>query len=129
MLVGSGRYGGLPQLITTTKIYVFPPRAPTFEAGFIIKPQLSHRDTQEAVGVADARSPDVQSCEARQLDDRRLPDLRPRCARSTMRSADHCGTGARPAYCANAASLEKRVTSAVSPMIFAAVSAPHPGIR
>ena len=45
------------QLISTTKIYVFPPRAPTFEAGFIIKPQLSHRDTQEAVGVADARTP------------------------------------------------------------------------
>jgi hypothetical protein len=57
VLVGSGRYAGLPQLISTTKIYVFPPRAPTFEAGFIIKPQLSHRDTQEAVGVADARTP------------------------------------------------------------------------
>jgi hypothetical protein len=54
VLVGSGRYAGLPLLISTTKIYVFPPRAPTFEAGFIIKPQLSHRDTQEAVGVADA---------------------------------------------------------------------------
>jgi hypothetical protein len=34
--------------------------------------------------VADARPPDVQSCEARELDDRLLPDLRPRCARSTM---------------------------------------------
>ena len=30
--------------------------------------------------------------------------------------------------CANAASPQKRVTSAVSPMIFAAVTAPHPGI-
>lgn len=41
---------------------------------------------------------------------------------------DQCGTGAKPACCANAASPEKRVTSAVSPMIFAAVTAPHPGI-
>jgi hypothetical protein len=57
VLVGSGRYAGLPQLISTTKIYVFPPRAPTFEAGFIIKPQLSHRDTQEAVGMADSKTP------------------------------------------------------------------------
>jgi hypothetical protein len=84
VLVGSGRYAGLPQLISTTKIYVFPPRAPTFEAGFIIKPQVSHRDTQEAVGMADSKPPDVQYCEARQLDDRPLPDLPPRCARSTM---------------------------------------------
>ena len=45
------------QLISTTKIYVFPARAPTFEAGFIIKPQLSHRDTQEAVGMADSKTP------------------------------------------------------------------------
>src|SRR5258708_3344527 len=57
MLVGSGRYAGLPQLISTTRIYVFPPRAPTLEAGFIIKPQLSHRDTQEAVGIADSKNP------------------------------------------------------------------------
>ena len=41
---------------------------------------------------------------------------------------DQCGRGATPACCAKAASFEKRVTSAVSPMIFAAVTAPQPGI-
>jgi hypothetical protein len=55
VLVASGRYACLLLLLSTTKIYVFPPRTPTLPAGFIVKPQLSHRDTQEAVGVADAR--------------------------------------------------------------------------
>ena len=40
---------------------------------------------------------------------------------------DHCGTGAKPAYWANAGSAEKRVTSAVSPTILAAVSARRAG--
>jgi hypothetical protein len=87
VLVASGRFACLLQLLSTTKIYVFPPGAPSLPAGFIVKPQLLHRDTQKAVGVADARTPDVESCEARQVDDRPLPDLRPRCARATMRSA------------------------------------------
>src|SRR6476469_8605308 len=40
---------------------------------------------------------------------------------------DHIGIGPTPAKRAKADSLGKRVTSAVSPTIFAAMSGPHPG--
>ena len=55
----------------------------------------------------------------------RLPVVLLRIVPSVL--PDHIGIGPTPAKRAKADSLGKRVTSAVSPTIFAAMSGPHPG--